>query len=311
MANQAIQRLVAAGASPARAKAFTQSVINKVPAGLGAMPAGLGAAPELGPLSPMAPMSTGKVTATGLKPQGPKEWYNDNYGAASDSVKQKKGLPGWTLPEFNSPEIEPYFDYSYGKGSYKKAKDKVSFAIAPNLYKSSKSNLYDKTIYNLVSSGRLSLPQILNKIVLDADAGVEALDNFPVTNADGDVVQAASAYATTLFDEYAKLQSGFAQKLIEINPQFQDYRYNIPSSKTKYGITTNFKLGTIDVLNNDKALSKYNERKAQLNKDKKLTPVQIDAALAKYKTFLAKDVNKAGRTPAKDEQQRRDRLAGK
>jgi hypothetical protein len=233
------------------------------------------------------------------------------------------------LPEFNSPEIEPYFDYSYGKGSYKKAKDKVSFALAPNLYKSSTSPLYDKVIHNLVISGKASLPQILNIIIADstgqvpkefandpkavkaAQARQEQLNKFPVTTIGGDAVQAASAYATTLFDEYAKLQSGFAQKLIEINPQFQDYRYNIPSSKTKYGVATNFKLGTIDVLNNDKALSKYNERKAQLSKNVKLTPAQVDAVLAKYKTFLAKDVNKAGRTPAKDEQQRRDRLAGK
>lgn len=311
MANQAIQRLVAAGASPARAKAFTQSVINKVPTGLGAMPTGLGAAPELTPLSPLMPMSTGKVTAAGLKPQGPREWYNDDFSAASDSFKQEKGLPGWTLPEFNSPEIESYFDYSYGKGSYKNAKNKVSLALAPDLYKSSQSKLYDKTIYNLVSSGRLSLPQILNKIVLDADAGVEALELFPVTDGSGDVVKAASAYATRLFNQNAKLQSEFAEQLVKTNSKFQDYRYNIPSSKTKYGVANDFKLGTVDVLNNYWAFNKYNEEKTRLSKDKKLTPAQVDVSLSKYKTRLATAVNKAGKTPAKDEQQRRNNLAGK
>jgi hypothetical protein len=259
----------------------------------------------------MAPMSSGRVSATGLKPEGPREWYNDDFGAASDSFKQEKGLPGWKLPEFNSPEIESYFDYSYGKGSYKNAKNKVSIALAPDLYKSSTSKLYDRTIHDLIVSGKYSLPEILQEIVIDDDAGGTSLDNFPVTDGSGDVVKAASAYATRLFNQNAKLQSEFADQLVKTNSRFQDYRYNIPSSKTKYGVANNFKLGTIDVLNNYWAFGKYNEEKAKLSKDKKLTPAQVDASLAKYKTRLVTAVNKAGKTPAKDEQQRRNNLAGK
>jgi hypothetical protein len=311
MASQAVQRLIAAGASPARAKSFSSAVTNKVPTGLGGPQ--LGGLPELGPMPSVASIKAPEVAGLGIgvasrvaPKKGPTTWYTDDYAAGSSQFRTEQGMPGWELPKFGSPDIGNYFDKSYGPGTYKKVETQAYIERAPDLFASSKSKGYDKAIYKLVLGGA-SLPQVLTKIVNDGNVGNPGLEAFPVTDASGDVVKAAGEYATRLFNQYAKLQSGFDSYVAKLSPRYSDYRYDIPSTKTKYGVANNFKEGTIDVLNNYWALQNYKAREQKLTKEGK-KPEVIKADLLKYKKALATRVNGAGRTPAKDEQARRDAL---
>lgn len=308
---KAFQRLVAAGATPQRAKLFTENVMRKVPTGIGTPE--IGRLPELGAMPSVASVNAPEVAGIGgalasrvVPKKGPTTWYTDDYAAGSSQFRAEQGMPSWELPKFGSPDIQVYFDKSYGPGTYKKVETQAYIELAPDLFASSKSKGYDKAIFNLIKGGA-SLPQVLTKIVNDGNIGNPGLEAFPVTDATGDVVKAASDYATRMFNQYAKLQSGFDGYVAKISPRYSDYRYDIPSVKTKYGVSNNFKEGTIDVLNNYWALQNYKAREQKLTKEGK-KPEVIKADLVKYKAALATKVNAAGRTPAKDEQARRDAL---
>ena len=294
MPNPAINQLIAAGASPKRARAFTEMVANKAqPMSMPevATPQIMGAGvPEIQSLG--APKVAGAQPMSGLKPKGPGEWYSDDYAAASQSWASGKGLPGYQPPEFGTPEFTQYYEYTKGPGAYSKFENNLLAQYAPTFNKAQKStNIFDKSVVGAIKKG-LSLTEISELI-----AGGTLVT--PLT------IEQQNAAATKLFNEYSDATAKGAEFLGKSDP---NYRYKLPDPKFKYGATTNFKTGTVDVLNNFWANGKYKAYEQQLISSKKYTPAQITQALSKAKTQLATAVTKSGVTPFKDEQARRDAL---
>jgi len=304
MPNPAINQLIAAGASPKRAKAFTEMVANKAqPMSMPevATPQIMGAGvPQIQGLG--APQVGGAQPQIG-KPKGPNEWYNDDYVAASQSWLSGKGMPGYQPPEFGTPEIKDYFEYTKGPGAYQKIEEKAFVSFAPQFSSALKAGGYEKYLANLVKGG-MSLPQIYTQINTDFANKNPGLIAFP-KGSDYDVVKSASGFAKDLYNEYGTVKSKFNEFTTKVDP---NYRYALPDPKFKYGATTNFKAGTIDVLNNYWAFQKYQAFEQQLKATGKYTPAQITKALTNAKTQLATAVTKSGQTPFNDEKARRDAL---
>ena len=297
---KAFERLVAAGASPQRAKLFTENVMRKVPTGIGT--------PRVGSVPSVSTPKVTSVPSVGVVKK-PSDYYSDDNAAASEAFRADKGLPGYELPSFDSPEIVPYFDFSYGKGSYQKLLNKAYKQYAPTLAKAKGTNQlpYEKFIVDAIQVYKLNPSQILTQIVADEEAGDPDFLAFPVSSKDGDRIKAASDYVNRLYNENANLEKGIDAV---ITGTYTDYRYKLPSAKTKYGISNNFKEGTIDVLNNVWAFDKYKAREQQLQKAK-VPASAIKKDLLNFKYRLLRDVTKSKRTPFKDEVARREAIAGK
>ena len=290
MAGLATQRLIAAGASPQRAKAFTEMVTNKSKP----MSVTEVAKPDVKveALSLGAPMVAGAQPMASLKPQGPGEWYSDDYAAASQSWAIQKGLPGYQPPEYGTPEFNQYYEYTKGPGSYSKFENNLLTQYAPTFSKAQKStNIFDKSVTSAIKKG-LSLTEISELI-----AGGTLVTPLSI--------EQQNAAATKLFNEYSDATAKGAEFFGKSDP---NYRYKLPDPKFTYGATTNFKSGTVDVLQNFWANGKYKAYEQQLISSKKYTPAQIAQALSTAKIQLAAAVKKSGSTPFIDEKARRDAL---
>jgi hypothetical protein len=294
MPNPAINQLIAAGASPKRARAFTDMVANKAqPMSMPevATPQIMGVGmPQIQSLG--APQVAGAQPQIG-KPKGPGEWYSDDYAAASQSWASSNGLAGYNPPEFGTPEFQQYFDYTKGPGAYKKIETNLYAKYAPT-YKAALTSTspLDKAIIPYLPKG-IAPQQIVDGLMKNPAA-------YGLTTRDQ-----AESYVNKLFNEY----TGVADKVDSyIGTIDKNYRYKLPDPKFKYGTTTNFKSGTVDVLNNYWANTKYKTFEQQLKGSGKYTPTQIAQALSNAKTQLVTAVAKSGVTPFKDEQARRDAL---
>jgi hypothetical protein len=238
------------------------------------------------------PKIAGAQPMSSLKPKGPSEWYSDDYAAASQSWASGKGLPGYQPPDFGTPEFTQYFEYTKGAGSYPKFESKLLSQYAPTFIRAQKStNLFDKRVVDSIVNG-YSLSQIISGVGKSTDDS-------------GLTLEQKQTQATKLFNEY---NDAIAKGAEFFGKSDQNYRYKLPDPKFKYGATTNFKAGTIDVLNNYWANTKYKTYEQQLKSSGKYTPTQITKALNNAKVELAKVVTSKGATPFNDEKARRDAL---
>ena len=312
MPNPAIQRLIAAGASPTRAKAFADSLMSsrQTPQiGSTAAPkiGGIGVAeianaqPEVAPVPrvsgfkvPEIGMPQTPAVPAGIKPKGPSEWYSDDYAAASSSWASGKGLPGYQPPAFGTPEFVQYFDYTKGPGSSKKFETSLYTKYAPT-YKAALTSTapLDKAVIPYISKG-IAPQQIVAGVMKNSKI-------LGLTLSESDVY----SYVTKLFNEYNDAVSKASDFIGTVD---KNYRYALPDPKFTYGPSTNFQTGTIDVLNNYWANGKYRAYEQQLKAANKYTPAQISQALSNAKIELAKVVISKGATPFKDETARRDAL---
>jgi hypothetical protein len=244
MPNPAINQLIAAGASPKRAKAFTEMVANKAqPMSMPevATPQIMGAGmPQIQGLG--APQVAGAQPMSGLKPKGPGEWYSDDYASASQSWASGKGLPGYQPPEYGTPEFTQYYEYVKGPGTYSKFENNLLTQYAPTFSKAIKSSsIFDQSVAAAIKQGK-SLTEVFELITTKPI-------KTPLT------IEQQNAAATKLFNEYSDATAKGAEFLGKSDP---NYRYKLPDPKFKYGATTNFKSGTVDILNNYWANTKYN-----------------------------------------------------
>jgi hypothetical protein len=292
MVSPSVQRLIAAGATPQRARSISKPKVQPMSMPEVATPEvrGLGM-PEVQSLG--MPKITGAQPMSSLKPMGPNEWYSDDYAAASQSWASSKGLPGYQPPEFGTPEFQQYFDYTKGPGAYKKIENNLYAKYAPT-YKAALTSTspLDKAIIPYLPKG-IAPQQIVDGLMKNPAA-------YGLTSRDQ-----AESYVNKLFNEY----TGVVDKVDTfIGTIDKNYRYKLPDPKFKYGATTNFKAGTIDVLNNYWANTKYKAYEQQLKSSGKYTPAQITQALGTAKIELAKVVTSKGATPFNDEKARRDAL---
>ena len=326
MPNPAIQRLIAAGASPQRARAFTDQVMkNKVGATAAPRPDAISVSKiaadtpqvELAPAVPVpavpmptavqpeaavvqpesnivSAMSAPAVAPSTQKPaKGANSWYDLQIQSAAQAYKSGQGMPGYALPEYGTPEFTQYYEYTKGAGSYPKFESKLLAQYAPTFSRAQKStNIFDKSVTAAIKKG-YSLTEITELI-----AGGTL--KTPLT------IEQQTSAANKLFDEYSNAQSKGEEFILKSD---QNYKFAIPDPKFTYGVSTNFKAGTIDVLNNKYALDAYKAKEKQFKDSKKYSATQIANAMVKVKALIATEIKKKGYTPYKDETLLRDSLS--
>jgi hypothetical protein len=326
MPNPAIQRLIAAGASPQRARAFTDQVMKKkvgstaapkpdaisvteiaavapesitapaVPVASVPMPTAF--QPEVAVVQPesntVSAMGMPAVAPSTQKPaKGANSWYDLQIASAAQNYKSSQGMPGYAAPDFGTPEFTQYYEYTKGAGSYPKFESKLLAQYAPTFNKAQKStNLFDRSVTGAIKKG-LSLTEITELI-----AGGTLKTNL--------TIEQQTSAASKLFDEYSNAQTKGEEFYVKSD---QNYKFAMPDPKFTYGTSTNFKAGTIDVLNNKFALDAYKAKEKQFKDSKKYSARQIANAMVKIKANLAAEIKKKGYTPYKDETLLRDSLS--
>ena len=327
MANPAIKRLIAAGASPQRAKAFTDLVMKKKPGATAvpkvdaisvskiaadapqveaapavpvqAVPMPTGVQPEVAVVQPesniVSAMSVPAGAPSTQKPaKGANSWYDLQVASAAQAYKSGQGMPGYTVPEFGTTEFQQFYDYTKGAGAFKKLESKIYATYAPT-YKAAltSANALDKAVTPYISKG--VSPQDIVAALMKSPA------TYGLTSR-----SEADSYVTKLFGEYNAATTKANEYIGSID---QNYKFAMPDPKFIYGASTNFKAGTIDVLNNKRALDAYKAKEKQFKDSKKYSAAAIANAMVKFKANLAADVNKRGYTPYRDETQLRDSLS--
>ena len=278
MANQAIQRLIAAGASPARAKAFTDMAATKSPAVAPSMP-------QISGPQPQSPI---------IKPMGPNEWYNEDYQSASSSIAPGAFKP----PTADDPNFSSYYDLIYGQGSYTKTKEKALNEVAP-FYSSAKrsQNLLDQGLVSYIGQGH-SLADVKGFLKTTASKNPKVLGTFTIDE--------ALSYADKLFSDYTTAIAKLGNYYTTEASKNKNFKYGLPDPKLKYGATTSFGTGTVDFRLSPTLKAAYDKNIAKYANDPNKAAIEQQLI-----SGLIAQANKVGITPWKEEAKRRDSLKGK
>ena len=274
MANQAIRRLIAAGASPARAKAFTDMAATKSPAVAPSMP-------QIGGPQPQSPI---------IKPMGPNEWFNEDYQSASSSIAPGAFRP----PTTDDPSFSSYYDLIYGQGAYTKTKDKALKEIAPYIYAARTSaNPLDKQLVTLISQGKTI-------------ADIKGYLNQNPTVAGNLQLTDAMSYAEKLYSDYTNANSKIGDYFNTEASKNKNFKYGLPDPKLQYGASTNLGTKTIDFRLSPTLKAAYDKNIAKYANDPNKAAIEKQLI-----SGLIAQANKVGITPWKEEAKRRDSLKGK
>ena len=207
MANPIVQRLIAAGASPARANAFAAQFAKSQPS---------------------------------VKTQNLEDAFDEQLGALSQTYFPNVFRP----PAVDDPKIDIYLEF-IAPGSSKKINDRVFAKTAPTFLKAQNSPIaYEKTLANLVKAGA-SLAQIQKVIQTDLEANNPDLIAFPVLDVDTDQGAAAGRAAQKLFTEYNDVQPALIAERQTVLDSNKYYKAGLPDPKLKYGKTEDLSKGII------------------------------------------------------------------
>ena len=207
MANPIVQRLIAAGASPARANAFAAQFAKSQPS---------------------------------VKTQDLEDAFDEQLGALSQTYFPNVFRP----PAVDDPKIDIYLEF-IAPGSSKKINDRVFAKTAPTFLKAQNSPIaYEKTLAGLVKAGA-SLAQIQKVIQTDLEANNPDLIAFPVLDVDTDQGAAAGKTAQKLFTEYNDVQPALIAERQTVLGNNKYYKAGLPDPKLKYGKTEDLSKGII------------------------------------------------------------------
>jgi len=209
MANKIVQRLIAAGATPARAQAFANQFMASQPAG--------------------------------AKPQDIQDAFDQQLFDLSYSLYPST----FKVPRAGDPLFLDYANLVLTPAKVAQVEQKAIATNAPNFNAALKGTGYEAILARLVQSGA-SPTQIKNVIVTDFNNSNPALLAFPVTSATGDALTAASSLADTLFKEFADLDIKKVETLQKELDKNKNYKFGLPEPTLKYGPKTDLKLGIID-----------------------------------------------------------------
>ena len=209
MANQIVQKLIAAGASPQRAQAFAQQFAASRP---------------------------------GVKPQKLEDAFDEELGAIALSIWPSTFRP----PTIDDPEIDDYIIGAYGEDKLNNISEKAWSTAAPTFKKSiaGLSQGQDKTglnidqyiAYELYYGGKTA-GQIQNE--LQTEEGLAFTGNLLPS----DVNARVNKLSTELNNVAVKENS--LKKSFLTGDKY--YKAGLPTPKLKYGKSTNLKAGEIGI----------------------------------------------------------------
>ena len=215
MANKLVQRLIAAGASPARANAFATQFSASQP----------------------------NVNTADLE-----DAFDDQLAELSKAYFPNAFRP----PAIDDPRIDDYVSFVYGPTKFKDLETKVFLTKAPEFSKSKIATNYAKTITGYIEAGATPA-EIDTLIAADAAANELTKDNFTVIDPLKTVKQAASDYASKLFNEYSTAKSSIDKAKADFLSLDKTYASGLPSPKLKYGFTENLAKGEVSWKTSPKA----------------------------------------------------------
>jgi hypothetical protein len=207
MANKITQRLIAAGASPARAQAFATQFAKSMP---------------------------------GKRPQDIQDAFDAELAALSQAF-----FPNTFRPP--TPEDPRFLDYAvgvYGEDQIRKVINDAFSKNAPTFTSAKVGTPYERKLANDISSGK-SIVQIQAQILQDYEAQNADLLAFPAVKTTDDAITAASNYAGKLFNEYKRaegLSLGSVKNFFNTNKY---YKSQLPDPKLKYGKEEDLSAGVI------------------------------------------------------------------
>jgi len=207
--NRLVQRLIAAGATPARAQAFANQFIASQPAG--------------------------------AKPQDIQDAFDQQLFDLSYSLYPST----FKVPRAGDPLFVDYANFVLTPARVAQIEQKAIATNAPNFNAALKGTGYESLLAKAVQAGA-SPTQIKTRILTDFENELPALLAFPVTTTDGDQVSAASSLVDTLFKEFADLDIKKIETLQKELDKNKNYQFGLPEPTLKYGSKTDLKLGIID-----------------------------------------------------------------
>ena len=302
MANPIVERLIAAGASPQRARAFATQFAASQPTNL-------------------------------RSPQSLEDAFDQQLADASYN------LPGlFKVPKVGTPGFDEYYDFLVsnkrvpGVASVDENTlyDKAATKFAPN-YNKAFSGLSGKTqqeIANQFAQGK-TLFDVQNYLVTNAGTiDIPATEGLKIQ----DKLKQANDTSTKLYEEYIKFQQeadGFVTSALETNTKARgdsasldkNFKFGLPDPALKYGSKTDLKAGTIDFRlfpSVPKILAtKEAEIKTQLGQTYGAAGPQSSAAAGiahvspGFERSVLDSLIKKGFQPYKDEVKRRVSIKGK
>jgi hypothetical protein len=345
MPNPAIQRLIAAGASPQRARAFTDQVMKKNAGSTAAPKPGAISVteiaadksqlpitkpaqrpmikpPALGQLQPeggavpqsemVSAMGAGAQPQTSIiKPMGESEWFNEKYQGSVTANLQAKGQPVYRAPDFGTPEFKQYFEFNYGPGEYAKFEQKLYSQYAPDLFKAKTGSTFEQTAAKAIASNispAIFVQGFYNPKKNKGESDAQFKGRLAALAASGyGKKDDGLKYVEKLQTQYSGLNSNNELKTTIGNYDI-NWKYSIPTGKFTYGATTDYSKGTINALYNTAVFDQY-KKYEKILKDAKLPQAKITQVLNTYLTgTLVPWINKTN-SPSTDEKARRDKAA--
>jgi len=281
--NRLGQRLMAAGASPDRAQRFIEQRTFEQG----------GPAPQMGTPVPQRGVFSGA-----------ENWYDEDK-ALNDKASRGpfKGVGEGQYSAFFPPQpgesnFKQYVDVVLGKNAYDKITAKETKGTAPLWQAASRSqNLLDQAIVQAITVNDASIAEITETLLNP--------DNPTVLG--GRTPQQAVDYAEKVYGEYIKFQNvDVDAAILKELVKDKDYKFNLPSKKLTYGLTTDLKNNKVSILSSYQAAMAFDRAVKE--------DPQYFASETRRTAFLnnlLQQANKAGMTPWKEAAGYRDYLKGK
>lgn len=306
--NQLTKRLIAAGASPQRAQAFTQQAMKKF-----ATPAPV-AVPKIktmedttegSDVNPPPPPRTEEIIPPGIREGTTAEIIFDPQ---ITSIAQAKYPTTWRPFVADSPEADDYISFTAGSKALQQLKDNAFNQLAPNYVKLKNTPIPKNPVTGQIDPLKYTLAQTV-VASLDNDISREQLIEYVAGQATsnpgalgGLKLDEATKLINDVYDEYDAAQAQFAKNKVDFLNNDKYYSAALPHPKFKYGASTNYKMGTIDIATAPGVKEYYDAMNKLYKKDYAGSSAAAGIAVEKV---LAKNKDK---TPFVDEAIRRQDL---
>lgn len=295
MADRIAQRLIAAGASPERAAAFSRQFAAARP---------------------------------GISPRKLEDIFDEELGSISASVYPNVFRP----PSIDDPRIDDYITGVFGPDKLLQFQTKAYNTEAPKYIKVANSITEDEAndLSKITSLDKYVVRQIANGVPY-ADLVNDIFGNR--SDLIGDLTEGRVAdVVTTYYNEYTKAQEAIPKYKLDFLKADKYYKAGLPDPKLRYGISENLAQGVID-FGTHPSVKRIVEQappevkpKLALTGERGPSPIAaraagvqpgtpgreaINAPMEEFKTTVFNSLLKTGATPFKDEAERRQYLKGR
>ena len=278
MANPIVQRLIAAGASPARAKQFALQFEKSVQT---------------------------KSPDANLKPKD----YDDAFNLALEEQSKELFPNAFRPPKSTDPSFLDYAEFVLTPEALETIKKRAYAKTAPNFNTNlgkGEATIAGRIALNIKNGySPQEVSEFLQQEKLDYDeAQQKEYDSlFFDVSKPLEMDKNAIKFVDNLYTDYTKAQEAVISDTESLLNDNRDYKFGIPDKKLKYGYSTNLKKGTIGV----DTIPKVKEYFAEANASFRNDPNRAGASQAGGIAIdaIVKRAEAKGLTPNKDEQQRR------